>query len=393
MDEFPRQFFLCHATENKKLIVEPLYRHLADQGYSVWYDEAEIKWGDSITAKVNWGLANSRFVIVVLSAAFLKKHWPNRELNAALNAESTTGQVKVLPLLVGTPAEKDSIVSTYPLLNDKRYLTWEDGNFDGIGYELSRLVIVPKHAHGPERILVAAIEAKLEQARVPVASSPLRSLATSLDVGYFLKLGPVESLTLDQVTLDSLSDGHRRQFAVGYLHEVFLRLQTLLPRAPATALALIEIDGALLGSKSFAALLAAFADSYEVSRNQLGLIFAESIFSGIGGQQRATLLELVKVGFTIGLSEFGSGYSSLADLRSLPIKYIVADSAFSESIGHDSDGEMLLATIGSLCKALNVVAVGCGISSEGQIEFMKKARFDLVEWVSRGNSDRKSPTP
>lgn len=100
-------------------------------GISSWYDEAEIRWGDSIIQKVNEGLAASRYVVVVLSPAFIQKNWPQRELNSALNQEASTGEVKVLPLLVGTEEEKRQILQQIPLLNDKRYLPW-DGDLRNI---------------------------------------------------------------------------------------------------------------------------------------------------------------------------------------------------------------------------------------------------------------------
>ena len=82
-----RDVFICHASEDKTTVVRPLTKALTEQGISCWLDEAEIKWGDSITKKVNEGLSISRFVIVILSQAFLSKNWPERELNAALNIE------------------------------------------------------------------------------------------------------------------------------------------------------------------------------------------------------------------------------------------------------------------------------------------------------------------
>lgn len=121
-----KEVFLCHAGEDKAAVVRPLFQALKGAGISCWLDEAEIHWGDSITAKVNEGLDIARFVIVVLSPAFLGKHWPQRELNAVLNREASTGEVRVLPLLVGNQAEKREILNQFPLLNDKLYLSWED---------------------------------------------------------------------------------------------------------------------------------------------------------------------------------------------------------------------------------------------------------------------------
>lgn len=120
-----RDIFICHASEDKRGIVGPIVQAFTQAGISVWYDEAEIKWGDSVTQKVNEGLKISRFVIVVLSPSFVKKNWPQRELNAALNIEASTGEVKVLPLLVGSEEEKKEILERYPLLNDKKYLPWD----------------------------------------------------------------------------------------------------------------------------------------------------------------------------------------------------------------------------------------------------------------------------
>lgn len=120
-----RDVFLCHTSEEKPGVVRPLVAAFDAASISNWYDEAEIRWGDSITEKVNKGLAISRFVIVVLSKTFIFKKWPQRELNAALNLEAASGEVRVLPLIVGTKDEEREILAAYPLLNDKSFLRWE----------------------------------------------------------------------------------------------------------------------------------------------------------------------------------------------------------------------------------------------------------------------------
>lgn len=83
--------------------------------------------GDSLTQKINQGLAISRFVIVVLTKNFISKRWPRRELDSALSTEVTSSTVKVLPLLSGTEEERKAIFNELPLLNDKFYIIWENG--------------------------------------------------------------------------------------------------------------------------------------------------------------------------------------------------------------------------------------------------------------------------
>jgi hypothetical protein len=94
LDERSRDVFLCHAGEDKSGVLSPLCGALDLGQITYWYDEAEINWGDSVTAQVNRSLAVSRYVVVVLSKHFVGKPWPERELNAALNIESATGEVK-----------------------------------------------------------------------------------------------------------------------------------------------------------------------------------------------------------------------------------------------------------------------------------------------------------
>jgi hypothetical protein len=119
-----RDVFMCHASEDKSSVVEPLCTAMDAAAMTYWIDKCEVQWGDSVTAKVNRGFAMSEYIIVVLSRSFLGKPWPERELNAALNLESTSGQVVVLPLLVGDDNGIKEILNTYPLLNDKKYIRW-----------------------------------------------------------------------------------------------------------------------------------------------------------------------------------------------------------------------------------------------------------------------------
>ena len=120
-----KDVFICHASEDKQEIARPLAEACEAASISCWLDEAEIQWGDSITEKVNEGLSKCRFVVVVFSAAFAQKNWPQREFNAVINQEATSGKIKVLPLLVGTDSEKEEILEKFPLVNDKRYLPWD----------------------------------------------------------------------------------------------------------------------------------------------------------------------------------------------------------------------------------------------------------------------------
>jgi len=48
---------LSHAWEDKDAIARPLYEALTAASVSVWFDEAELKLGDSLRRKIDDGLA------------------------------------------------------------------------------------------------------------------------------------------------------------------------------------------------------------------------------------------------------------------------------------------------------------------------------------------------
>lgn len=127
-----KDVFICHASEDKKDVVIPLTKELEKANITYWLDRAEIIWGDSLTGKVNEGLSSSRYVIVVLSENFLSKNWSKKELNSALNIEASSGEVLVLPLIVGNPDEKEEIMKSFPLMNDKLYLQWDSSDISNI---------------------------------------------------------------------------------------------------------------------------------------------------------------------------------------------------------------------------------------------------------------------
>lgn len=89
--------FISHASEDKDEVVRPLALALQAGGLAVWYDEFELKIGDSLRRKIDKGLGSSRFGIVVLSKPFFNKGWTNYELDG-LVTRSISGEQNLLPI-------------------------------------------------------------------------------------------------------------------------------------------------------------------------------------------------------------------------------------------------------------------------------------------------------
>lgn len=90
--------FICHASEDKDAFVRPLANALKQEHVEVWYDEFELKLGDSIRRTVDKGLRQSRFGIVVLSKAFFAKQWTQYELDGLTEIDLHSQSKVILPI-------------------------------------------------------------------------------------------------------------------------------------------------------------------------------------------------------------------------------------------------------------------------------------------------------
>ena len=80
--------FLSHASEDKEDVARPLHKLLVGKGLRVWYDEMTLSLGDSLRRKIDEGLANSRYGLVILSPSFFAKEWPQKELDGLVGVRT-----------------------------------------------------------------------------------------------------------------------------------------------------------------------------------------------------------------------------------------------------------------------------------------------------------------
>lgn len=78
--------FISHSSKDKPF-VERLAKQLVQYRIGVWYDKWEMKPGDSLIDKIQNGLEDSSYLLVVLSKHFIESEWCRKEQNAGLTKE------------------------------------------------------------------------------------------------------------------------------------------------------------------------------------------------------------------------------------------------------------------------------------------------------------------
>lgn len=132
--------FISHASEDKDEVARPLAEGLTARGLKVWYDEFQLKVGDSLRRSIDSGLRRSRFGVVILSPTFFTKGWAQYELDGLVTL-SVTGKQVLLP--IWHQLDHAGVAAHSPTLADKVALLTGDATIEEIAEEIASVISVP----------------------------------------------------------------------------------------------------------------------------------------------------------------------------------------------------------------------------------------------------------
>lgn len=118
--------FISHASEDKDEVARPLTELLKQKAMKVWLDENELSLGDSLSRKIDEGLAQSRYGVVILSKFFFAKSWPPHELAGLVARQLGKEREKVI-LPVWHGVNRDFILQYSPTLADAVAVSTDEG--------------------------------------------------------------------------------------------------------------------------------------------------------------------------------------------------------------------------------------------------------------------------
>jgi len=96
-EEFPYDVFLSHSAKDNP-VVRDVAERLRKDGLRVWFDEWEIRPGDSIPAKIEEGLERSRVLVLCMSANAFGSDWAQLESGTFRFRDPLNKERRFLPL-------------------------------------------------------------------------------------------------------------------------------------------------------------------------------------------------------------------------------------------------------------------------------------------------------
>ena len=116
-----------------------------------------------------------------------------------------------------------------------------------------------------------------------------------------------------------------------------------------------------------------------LENTDLLLEITESAYTDDSDQIIEMVKKLRKCGFRIEMDDFGSGYSSLNMLTSLPIDALKLDMKFIKVICENTKSARLVAIMIDIARLLEVPVIAEGVETKEQMELLKKLGCDIIQ--------------
>ncbi len=93
----------------------------------------------------------------------------------------------------------------------------------------------------------------------------------------------------------------------------------------------------------------------------------------------SVMTELHKLGFTVSMDDFGSGYSSLGLLKSIPVDVIKLDRTFFACYKEIERAKTVVSSVIGLAKSLKIYTVAEGVETIEHIELLRELECDIIQ--------------
>lgn len=142
----------------------------------------------------------------------------------------------------------------------------------------------------------------------------------------------------------------------------------------------INISSVQYGKPDFVPKVMATLNKYGMSPELLELEVTEALLKEDFKQITDKMLELRDYGVRVSLDNFGSGFSSLALLKGLPVNTLKIDKSFIEGMLKDDASKVIVESVIDMAKKLGLLTVAEGVETGEQLDYLTEhTGCDLIQ--------------
>ena len=150
------------------------------------------------------------------------------------------------------------------------------------------------------------------------------------------------------------------------------------PEGPPMRIA-VNLSALQFQSAGFADAVAEALSAAGADGSMLELELTERMLMADLTEVRAALVRLGEMGVTITVDDFGTGYTSLAHLKDLPLHRLKIDRSFVAGLPHDAGAMALSRAIVQMGHGLGLQVVAEGVETEAQREALRAMGCDALQ--------------
>jgi diguanylate cyclase (GGDEF)-like protein len=118
---------------------------------------------------------------------------------------------------------------------------------------------------------------------------------------------------------------------------------------------------------------------YGIAAQQLTLEITENAMLASPDRARLVLEQLARLGITLSIDDFGTGFSSLAHLKLLPVHELKIDKSFVLNMQHNESDAVIVRSTIDLGHNLSLQVVAEGVEDQRTRELLRARRCDLLQ--------------
>lgn len=141
----------------------------------------------------------------------------------------------------------------------------------------------------------------------------------------------------------------------------------------------LNVSRVHLNNEKFVKEFKELVDKYKIPYSLLELELTESIFLSTPDIALNTMKEFRKLGFGVSIDDFGSGYSALTLLKHMATDVIKLDKEFFGNDEMNEEEKIIVSSIITMAKRLNMKVLSEGIETKNQSDFLKSVSCDMAQ--------------
>lgn len=141
----------------------------------------------------------------------------------------------------------------------------------------------------------------------------------------------------------------------------------------------VNVDPASLMDTRFPDDIATLIERAHVPADQVDLEITEDTIIADPQRILGVITRLASQGFSFSLDDYGTGYSSLAYLRILPVREIKIDRSFVSAMAHNADDEVIVQSTIDMARHLGFHVVAEGVEDAATWDLLAEHGCDTVQ--------------